>query len=141
MNIKQLHRIILVFKYLLLIISTFYLLSLGLNIYMTVALIIVVDFILIKIEFMNRYSVKMLELIKEKKYTTAARFGENASSGRLDIHSKTALMIAYYKAGEKENAIKILKQIEKRHKVPRRLKKIIDYWKVKMMLNNPNQLN
>ncbi len=128
-------------KYILLFGLTYFLLLIQINFFLTLCLIIMLNIIFIKIELKYHLSTKMSELIKKNKYQEAVRLGEEKHAEKRDVHSKILFMVAYFKSGQKDNAIEILKIIEKRKWRPKRVRKIVDYWKVRMLLDSPYQLN
>ena len=58
-----------------------------------------------------------------------------------DDFSKLLMLSAYYKTGNLDNAMNILKEMDRKRWKSKKVKKIVENWKVKMLLTSPYQLN
>lgn len=60
---------------------------------------------------------------------------------KKDDFSKLLMIAAFYKTGNKVNALQLLKNIDNKKWKTKKVKKIVDNWKVKILLESPYQLN
>ncbi len=134
-------RIGLIIKYIALFSLTLYLLALDLNFFITLLLIVGINILLVQIEFRNHLSTRMFKMINEKRYREAIQLGTTKNLEEIDSRGKIALMIAYYKDENLTDAYRLLKIIDGKSNLPKKLKKTLDYWKVKIIFQETYFLN
>ncbi len=138
---KSIHIFKEVSKYALLFIICYALLFLELDFLLILGLIIIINVIFIKLELKYHLSTQLAKLIKEEKFQEALEFGLLKNAEQKDDYSKLLMLTAYYKIGNKYNALRLLKGLDKGKWKTRKIRKIVDNWKVKILLDSPYQLN
>lgn len=83
----------------------------------------------------------MARLIKEEKFDDALNLGLMKNAEYRDDFSRLLMLTAYYKTGNLDNAMHILKEMDRKRWKTKKVKKIVENWKVKMLLTSPYQLN
>ena len=138
-RILQILKVIL--KYSILFTVCYSFLFINLNFFWIFSFIIIVNFIFIKIELTNHLASQLAKLIKAEKYEEALELGLMRNAGKKDDYSKLLMLTAYYKIGQEEKALNILKSIDNKKWKSKKMIKILNNWKVKILLDNPYQLN
>ncbi len=128
-------------KYLILFFLCYSLLFLDINFFIVLALIVAVNILFVKIELKYHLATKMAKLIKEEKYEDALNLGKLKNAEQRDDYSRLLMLTAYYKTGHLDRAVNMLKTIDNKKWKTKRVRKILDNWKVKILLDSPYQLN
>lgn len=128
-------------KYVSLFCLCYALLFLNLNFYLVLSMIIGLNFLFVKLELKYHLANQLAKLIKEEKFQDALKLGIAKNAENRDDFSRLLMLTAYYKTGKIENAMLILKQMDKKRWKTKKVKKIVENWKVKMLLTSPYQLN
>jgi thioredoxin-like negative regulator of GroEL len=84
---------------------------------------------------------QMAKLIREEKFEDALNLGLLKNAEQRDDFSRLLMLTAYYKTGNLDNAMEILKAMDRKRWKTKKIKKIVENWKVKMLLTSPYQLN
>ena len=136
-----LHQVKNIFKYLILFALCYALLFMDINFYFVLALIIAINVVFVRLELKYHLATQMARLIKQEKYSDALNLGLLKNAEKRDDYSRLLMLTAYYKTGNLDDALKLLKNIDQKRWKTKKVKKIVDNWKVKMLLNSPYQLN
>ena len=128
-------------KYLSLFVLCYALLFLDINFYLVLAMIIGLNILFVKLELKFHLATQMAKLIKEEKFQDALNLGLLKNADKKDDFSRLLMLTVYYKTGNLDNAMFILKQMDKKRWKSKKVKKIVENWKVKMLLTSPYQLN
>ncbi len=128
-------------KYLVLFMLCYALLFLDLNFYLVLAVIILINILFVKIELKFHLTTQLAKLIKEEKFEDALSLGLMKNAEQKDDYSKLLMLTAYYKTGRTDEAMQLLKNIDQKKWKTKKVSKILDNWKIKMLLDSPYQLN
>jgi len=128
-------------KYLSLFVLCYALLFLDINFYIVLGLIIGLNILFVKLETKYHLANQMARLIKEEKFDDALNLGLMKNAEYRDDFSRLLMLTAYYKTGNLDNAMHILKEMDRKRWKTKKVKKIVENWKVKMLLTSPYQLN
>ncbi|MFP4546544.1 MAG: hypothetical protein ACLFQM_00320 [Fidelibacterota bacterium] len=128
-------------KYLVLFILCYALLFLDLNFYLVLAVILLINILFVKIELKFHLATQLAKLIKEEKFDDALSLGLMKNAEQKDDYSKLLMLTAYYKTGRTDEAMQLLKNIDQKKWKTKKVNKILDNWKIKMLLDSPYQLN
>jgi len=134
-------RLMSILKYLILFVLCYALLFLDLNFYLVLGLIILINILFVKIELKYHLATQLAKLIREEKFEDALNLGLMKNAEQKDDYAKLLMLTAYYKTGRRVEAMQLLKMIDRKKRKARRVSKILDNWKVKMLLDSPYQLN
>lgn len=145
MRVKQKYKLYFAIKELVKYVALFALcysfLFLDLNFFIVLFLIVSINIIFIKFELKYHLATKLAKLIREEKFEEALQLGLSKNAAQRDDFSKLLMIAAYYKTGNKLNALKLLKNIDSKRWKTKKVQKIVDNWKVKILLESPYQLN